>query len=245
MFFPINYFTQEMNAMRVPRSVEEGIEYVCHHSYLCNEFPIFKYIIQKATSSLLSSPLKMREQDPDLLESCTILSKHLASISLTFSVISLSLVPTLCSAGVIIILKRTGRELQKKRSLIGVVNQLKKTNKEFIKVTEEIKKTNLETTTALTQEITELKEVNAKFNKTIEKLNKLIKDHQITGDSIKSLQKEESNLLLNHQKTIEEYNKVSKQLETVKDLFEKERQGFAEERRKLTSQVNRLSKVRS
>jgi vacuolar-type H+-ATPase subunit I/STV1 len=242
---PINYFNQAVRAMRVPQSVEAGIKYIFDNSYLCNEFPIFKYVLQKATSSLLSSPLKIREQDPDLLESCTILSQHLASITLTFSLISLSFIPTVCSAGVIVILKRTGRELQKKRALVAIVNQLKKTNKEFIKIAEEVKKTNQETTKALNYEIHELKQSNTNLNQAVEKLNKLIQENQITGENIKSLQREESNLLAKHQKTIEEYNKIAKQLEVVKELFEKEREAFADERHKLTHQVNRLSGVKA
>lgn len=231
--------------MRIPQSIETRIKYICDYSYLCNEFPIFKYALQKATSSLFSSPLKIKEQDPDLLEACTILSQHLASITLTFSLISLSFVPTLCSAGIIVILKRTGRELQKKRALLAIVQQLEKTNKEFFKLAEEVKKTNQETTKSLHYEIQELKQSNSNLNQVIQNLNKLIQDNQITGENIKSLQREESNLLAKHQKTIEEYNKVAKQLETVKELFEKEREAFAKERHKLTHQVNRLSGVKA
>ena len=234
-----------MQVMRLPRSIETGIRHVCDTSYLFNEFPILKYIVQKATAPIFSSPLKMREQDPDLLESCTILSKHLVSISLTFSLISLNFIPSVCSAGVIIILKRTGRELQKKRALIAVVNQLKKTNKEFLKIAEDIKKINQENIALLNHEIKELKQSNTELNTIVDKLNRLIKDHQITTEAIKTLQKEEANLLVDHQKTLEEYNKVAKQLEVVKDLFEKERRAFAEEREKLTHQVNRLSGVRA
>ncbi len=231
--------------MRVPQDVETRIKHICDNSYLCNEFPIFKYVIQKATSSLLSSPLKIREQDPDLLESCTLLSQHLASITLTFSLISLSFIPTVCSAGVIIILKRTSRELQKKRALIAIVNQLQKTNKEFAGIAEDVKKTSQETTKALNYKIQELKQSNSNLNQVVEKLKQLILDHRITGETIKTLQQEESKLLAKHQKTIEDYNKVARQLEAVKELFEKEREAFAHERHKLTDQVNRLSGVKA
>jgi len=229
--------------MQAPLPLEAAVKNLATTSFF-TDFPLFKHALYHMTIPFFSSPLSISEAEPDLLESATIFSKHLAAVSFTFSLLSLNLVPTICSALVVIVLKKTTKELFLKRRLVTIVSELENTK---ISLNTAILTLNREASASqkkLRTEIKQLSVTNKTTQENLKKLQDLVDKHTLTAANIAKLQKEEKELFTEHKDLLQKVEKIKKEFETVKGLFEKERLGIRKEREGLEKVKNELAQER-
>lgn len=196
---------------------------------ILNDFPIVKLALSKI---FLIPPQK---KDPDLLESVNILGRQISSVVFALSLCSLSWVPTICSAALIIIFKKTLIELQEKKKVSEKLQEISS------------KVDNLLSTMVLTS-TSNTKELSSKLDhiaSMIQAFKINAKEIKETTKDLRALKKEEKLLLAEYEKIQAKYNIIAEFLGQKCAQLSHENSKLSKVRKKLNKEVNRLTSVKA